>query len=340
MRLAYPLSHLLQGRVKGFRQTLANIIKGRDSRFLLIVGPCSIHNIDGALEYGNRLKVLAQKHASSLFICMRAYCEKPRTSIGWKGLINDPDLTDKGRVDQGLIQTRKLFLDLTEMGVPIATEFLDPLVADYVEDCVSWGAIGARTCTSQIHRQLASRLDMPVGFKNDVHGGIASAVNGMLSASSPHSFMGVNLSGKISVFRSRGNPYTQLVLRGGNEGSNFSKEAMSKSLSMIKQAGLFPSILVDCAHGNGLNTPGGQIPVLKSVIHDFIEGSEGLTGAQLESYLVEGNQNFTPGSNPSPHQSITDPCLSWEETVDIIEWASDKLQPAQKPYLFSSVLNS
>jgi 3-deoxy-7-phosphoheptulonate synthase len=309
------------------RQTIREILNGIDSRLLLIVGPCSIHDRSSAQEFAQNLRHLAHEISSQFFLVMRVYCEKPRTASGWKGFLYDPLLDGSHAMRQGIEWTRQLMLELTSMQIPIATEFLDPLTAFYYEDLVSWGSIGARTASSQVHRHLASNLSMPVGFKNGVAGNLSAAINGAMVASHPHTYMRLCENGKPIVSRTKGNSDTHIVLRGGESGPNYDPSSVSNALARLEYLSLPTRLLIDCAHHNSEKKYEGQLAVFQSVIHQILEGNTNIRGLMLESHLYAGNQNVT--ENPKNLQygiSITDPCLDWHSTVHLIHWGAQHLR--------------
>lgn len=314
--------------VKG-RQEVENILTGKDSRLLVIIGPCSIHDINAAMEYGRRLKDLREELKDDLCIIMRVYFEKPRTTIGWKGFINDPHLDGSFDIEHGLYYARKLLLDINALGLPAATEFLDPFTPQYVADLVSWAAIGARTIESQTHRQMASGLSMPVGFKNSTDGRIQVAIDAIRSAMHPHSFLGIDTEGHSSVITTTGNRFGHMVLRGGAEGPNYDAEKIASAENRLEAAGLSKNLLVDCSHANSRKKYDQQSEVWNSIIKQRVGGTMSILGVMIESNLFCGNQPFP--DNPSDLQygiSITDACISWEETVKILRDGAMKLHAA------------
>ena len=296
-------------------------MNGEDPRFLVIVGPCSIHDEEAALDYAERLASCASGLSDRLLIVMRTYFEKPRTITGWKGLIYDPHLDDSCDINTGLHRARALLLKIGEIGVYAGTEFLDPIIPQYLAGLVTWAAIGARTTESQTHRQMASGLSMPVGFKNATDGNTLAAVNAMISARCPHSFLGIDQEGRTAIVRTKGNPDGHIVLRGGNSGPNFGPVAMAQARQHFMAAGVRPQLIVDCSHGNSNKEHAKQSRVLKDVVKQRRAGSEHIIGCMLES-------NINPGSQPiegSPSAlrygvSVTDPCIGWEETEELLNW--------------------
>jgi 3-deoxy-7-phosphoheptulonate synthase len=315
-----PISATAASLVSRTRQSVADVLAGRDDRLVVVVGPCSIHDTDAALEYGERLKVLADRHADHLVVIMRTYFEKPRTSLGWKGFINDPDLDQTFQIDQGLARARRLLLRLNEAGVPTATEFLETQVPQHIGDLVSWASIGARTTESPIHRQLASGLSMPVGFKNTTDGATEAAIHGVLVARVPQWFPSVTDRGVSAVFRTTGNAETHIVLRGGREtGPNYSAPQVAQVCGQLAAAGLPEAVMIDCSHGNSRKDYRRQADVAADVGEQVASGSRQVFGVMLESHLVEGCQAFAPGRRLAYGQSITDACLSLAQTQPVLE---------------------
>lgn len=321
-----PLTKTAEHTILKFRHELENILDFQDSRKFIVVGPCSIHDPQAALEYAERLKKLAAKVQDKLLLIMRVYFEKPRTTVGWKGLINDPDMDDSFHVERGILTARKLLLQLAEMGLPTATEALDPIIPQYISELVSWSAIGARTTESQTHREMASGLSMPVGFKNGTDGNINVALNALKSAQTPHNFLGINQKGQVSVFQTRGNNHGHVILRGGSQ-PNFDPENVKLVEEELKGANLSPRIVIDCSHGNTNKDYKLQPTVLESIVQQIVDGNNSIVGMMLESHLYEGNQPI----NGKPEElkygvSVTDKCISWEETEKIILAAYEKLR--------------
>ena len=311
--------------VKGRREVEA-ILTGKDSRLLVIVGPCSIHDINAAMEYARRLKDLREKLKDDLCIIMRVYFEKPRTTIGWKGFINDPHLDGSFDIEHGLYYARKLLLDTNALGLPAATEFLDPFTPQYVADLVSWAAIGARTIESQTHRQMASGLSMPVGFKNSTDGRVQVAIDAIRSAMHQHSFLGIDAEGYSSVITTTGNPFGHMVLRGGSGRPNYDADNIADAERRLEKAGLSKNLLVDCSHANSGKKHEQQSKVWNSIIEQRVSGTMSILGVMIESNLLCGNQPFP--DNPADLQygiSITDACISWEETVELLRDGAMKL---------------
>ncbi len=307
-----PLGEALTEKVVADRKTVRDIIHLDDPRLLVVIGPCSIHDPEAALDYARRLAKIAKEVKDNYFIVMRVYFEKPRTTVGWKGFINDPHLDDSCDMGHGLHAARKLMLDIAKLGLPIATEFLDPIVPQYTADLVAWSAIGARTTESQTHREMASGLSMPVGFKNATDGNIQVAINAIESASIPHSFLGIDQDGRTAVVKTTGNPNTHLVLRGGDKQPNFEVPEVTYAACKLEAAGLDPSLMVDCSHANANKTARNQIAVWEDILKQRAKGNCPITGAMIESFIEEGNQKIS--GNLGYGLSITDPCLDWETT--------------------------
>jgi len=323
LRAELPVSPESAATVLAGRSEVESILRGEDDRLLAIVGPCSIHDPDAAREYARRLAAVRRETADRLAVLMRVYFEKPRTTIGWKGLINDPHLDGSSDIELGLRLARGLLVDITQMGLPAATEFLDPIVPRYLADLVSWAAVGARTTESQTHREMASGLSMPVGFKNTTDGSLQVAIEALTAARSPHSFLGIDAAGRTSIIRTAGNPAGHLVLRGGRGSSNYDAVSIAEALERLRSADLPPAVLVDCSHANSGKVPARQEEVWQSVVAQRRAGTRGLIGLMLESHLHEGQQPF-----PQPRDrlrygvSITDACLGWEATERLLREGS------------------
>lgn len=321
-----PITETAANLVATTRDLIRNILRGDDNRLLVIVGPCSIHDVNAAHEYGEKLAVLRTELADHLEIVMRVYFEKPRTTTGWKGLINDPHLDGSYDINTGLRLARKLLLDLAHLGLPAATELLDPIIPQYIADVISWTAIGARTTESQTHREMASGLSMPVGFKNGTDGGCHIAINGMLSASHPHRFLGINSHGLASIVTTTGNPDTHLVLRGGKGGPNYDAMHVEKAVAEIVQKGLNARVMVDCSHDNAGKDFTRQPIALQSVADQVLAGSPHLMGVMLESHLVAGNQRIPKDLSQLTYgQSITDGCVDFATTTTLLRTLADSV---------------
>jgi 3-deoxy-7-phosphoheptulonate synthase len=309
-----PVDEKMAKTVITGRREVENILTGKDSRMLVIVGPCSIHDTDAAFEYAKKLSALRTELQDDLCIIMRVYFEKPRTTVGWKGFINDPHLDDTYDIVHGLYYARKLLLDINAIGLPAATEFLDPITPQYVADAVSWAAIGARTIESQTHRQMASGLSMPVGFKNSTDGRLNVAIDAIRSAMHPHSFLGIDQDGQSSVITTKGNPFGHLVLRGGDK-PNYDAESITLAESWIAKGGLEQSILVDCSHANSGKKHEQQLKVWENILRQKTDGNTSIAGVMIESNICGGNQPFPEDPDKLRYGvSITDECISWEET--------------------------
>lgn len=306
-------------KVAEHREACRRILRGEDSRLLVIVGPCSIHDTVSALDYAKRLSVLAKEVEDRLFIVMRVYFEKPRTTVGWKGLINDPYLNDSGDLAHGISVARQLLLDVAALGLPSATETLDPIIPQYIADLISWSAIGARTTESQTHREMASGLSMPVGFKNGTDGSVQTAVDAMRSSCNGHSFLGIDQEGFTSIIKTEGNPDVHLVLRGGRDGVNYHSHQTADAASKLKAAKVPSAIMIDCSHANSGKDPMRQPEVWKSILDQRAAGRSDIVGAMLESHLERGSQSLE--ADPSKLRygvSITDACLDWESTAELL----------------------
>ena len=304
--------------IKG-RETIKNILDRKDTRLFIVVGPCSIHDPVAAIEYGKRLKALAQQVEDTIYLVMRVYFEKPRSTIGWKGLINDPHLNGSFEIEKGLHIARRLLLELAEMGLPLATEALDPISPQYLQDFISWSAIGARTAESQTHREMSSGLSCAVGFKNGTDGGLAVAVNALKSVIHPHNFLGIDPDGRVSVVSTAGNRYAHVVLRGGNGKPNYDSVNLAICERALLQAGLRPNIMVDCSHENSSKDPALQPLVAENVTNQIIEGNRSIIGLMIESNLNGGNQPIP--ENPAELKygvSVTDACIDWDLTEKTI----------------------
>ena len=313
-------------RISGARRQIADIVHGRDDRLVLVVGPCSIHDADAAMEYADRLRPLAEAHQDNLFVVMRTYFEKPRTTVGWKGLINDPKLDGSFEINHGLRIARGLLSDLAELGLPAGTEFLDPISPQFIADLVSWGAIGARTTESQVHRELASGLSMPVGFKNGTRGTIKIAVEAVSAAQHPHHFLSVTKQGITAIVATRGNRDCHVILRGGTGKPNYHPETIADTNRMLADAGMEPRLMVDCSHANSGKDHSKQGAVAGVVTEQVAGGNGGICGIMLESFLVDGRQDNKQGVGLTYGQSITDACMGWEATVPVVERLSAAVQ--------------
>ena len=326
LKAELPATDTANATVARSRERVVRILQQEDPRLLVIIGPCSIHDEKGALDYATRLNALRKEFASRMEIIMRVYFEKPRTTIGWKGLINDPRLDGSEDIETGLKIARRLLLEITGMGLPAATEFLDPIVPQYIADLVTWAAIGARTTESQTHREMASGLSMPVGLKNNTDGSLQSAIDAMGAARHSHSFLGINEDGVTSIVRTTGNPHTHIVLRGGRTQTNYDAKSIRKAEEKLKSGKLQPVLMVDCSHANSGKQHARQEDVWRSVIQQRVDGTRSLIGLMVESNLHEGNQPIP--KNPSDLRygvSITDSCIGWETAERMLRWAHETL---------------
>jgi len=323
---ALPCSETVAQTVADCREAIIRILAGDDPRLLVVVGPCSIHDPQAAMDYARRLAALRIELADRMEIVMRVYFEKPRTTIGWKGLINDPDLNGTCEIDKGLSLARKLLLDIVGLGLPAATEFLDPIVPQYLADLIAWTAIGARTTESQTHREMASGLSMPVGFKNSTDGSLQVAIDALAAVRHPHHFLGVDEYGFTSIVRTSGNPAGHLVLRGGSKRPNYDAASIQDALQRLARAGLPQALMVDCSHGNSGKVPARQEVVWRDVLEQRATGTRAIIGLMLESNIHEGNQPFPqPLAALRYGVSITDPCISWETTERLLRWGAQRL---------------
>lgn len=324
LRQRLPLSNELAQRIRADRNAIRAVLDGRDPRLLVVIGPCSLHDPDSAIEYADRLAALARQLDDQLLLVMRAYVEKPRTTVGWKGLTYDPHLDGSGDMAEGLSVSRRLMLDILERGLPIATELLQPLAVGYFDDLLGWAAVGARTSESQIHREMVSGLDLPVGFKNGTDGSLSIACDAMRSAEHAHQHFGIDDLGHPALMQTRGNADTHLVLRGGHTGPNYDPASIAAARVALEGQGLAPRIMVDCSHANSGKNPLRQPSVLESVIEQRIAGDSSLRGVMLESHLFEGCQ---PLAGPLRYGvSITDGCLGWEATEAMLSQAAHQLR--------------
>jgi len=308
------------------RQAIHRILYNEDDRLLVIVGPCSIHDTKAALEYADLIQAARKKYDKDLLIVMRVYFEKPRTTVGWKGLINDPHLDDSFAINDGIRKARKLLLDINNKGVPAGTEFLDLISPQYVADLVSWGAIGARTTESQGHRELASGLSCPIGFKNSTNGGLGIAIDAIGAASHPHHFLSLTKEGKSAIFETSGNEDCHIILRGGNDKPNYDAPSVAKAVERLKKANIESGVMVDFSHANSLKQHARQIEVSKDVSAQIASGNTQIKGIMIESHLNEGRQNNVIGQPLSYGVSITDACVSWADTEPMLEQLSKAIQ--------------
>jgi len=329
-----PLEGAALASVRDARQSIFNILDRKDPRLFVVVGPCSIHDTEAALDYARRLQKLAEEVKDTLCLVMRVYFEKPRTSVGWKGLINDPFMDDTFQIEEGLRIGRKLLLDIVGMGLPASTEALDPISPQYLQDLISWSAIGARTTESQTHREMSSGLSSAVGFKNGTDGGLTVAVNAMQSVSHPHRFLGISKEGQVAVVKTKGNPYAHVVLRGGNAGPNYDSVHVAQAEAALEKGGVNTNIMIDCSHANSNKDPSIQSLVLKDVTNQILEGNQSIIGVMLESNINFGNQKIPKDLNDLEYGvSVTDACIDWSETERTIREMAAKLKdvlPARK----------
>ena len=319
----YPLTDEISKLVYGTRNEASQILHGKDDRVIVVCGPCSIHDPESAFEYARLLKKAKDSLNANLLIIMRVYFEKPRTTVGWKGLINDPDINESYDANKGLKLARKILRDVTALGLPVGTEFLDPISPQYVADLISWGAIGARTAESQSHRELASGLSCPIGIKNGTTGALKPAIDGIQAANHPHVFFSNTKDGRVSIYKTSGNSDSHIILRGGKE-PNYSSEAINQTLAALVEADVNDSIMVDASHGNSQKQFKKQIDVVNDIASQISEGNQSLRGLMLESHLVEGNQSIT--DNLTYGQSITDACMNWDDTLNCLQVISEAVQ--------------
>ena len=318
-----PIDNEISRLVYGTRQEISQILHQKDDRLLVVVGPCSIHDPDSALEYAKKLIDQNIKYKEELLIVMRVYFEKPRTTVGWKGLINDPDLNETYNIGKGVEMARKLLIDLAKLNLPAGTEFLDPISPQYITDIISWGAIGARTAESQIHRELASGLSCPVGIKNGTDGNLKAAIDGIQAANHSHVFLGATKEADIAMLKTAGNNDSHIILRGGKE-PNFDADSVASTLSALKEAEINESIMIDASHGNSQKQFKKQVSVIDSISQQIESGNKNISGVMIESHLVEGNQKISDSLTYG--QSITDACIGWDDTVTCLEKLSNAVK--------------
>ncbi len=325
LKAQLPMSDSVHAVVTQGRQTVKDILDGKDQRIMVVVGPCSIHDTEAALDYARRLKVLADQVSDSLFIIMRVYFEKPRTTVGWKGLINDPYLDDSFKIQEGLHIGRKLLLDIAEIGLPTATEALDPISPQYMQDLITWSAVGARTTESQTHREMSSGLSSPVGFKNGTDGGLEVAINAIQSAANPHRFLGINTEGQVSIIHTRGNGYGHAILRGGNDKPNYDSVSVAVCEQALAKAKLPANITIDCSHANSNKKHELQPLVMDNIANQIAEGNRSIVGIMVESNIAAGNQKMS--DDMAYGVSITDACIDWQTTEDTLKSMQQKIKP-------------
>jgi len=323
-----PMTDKAREVVTQGRETIRNILDRKDPRIFVVIGPCSIHDVDAAMDYAQRLKRLADEVSDTIYVVMRVYFEKPRTTTGWKGLINDPDLNDSFKIEKGLHMGRKLLLDIAELGLPSATEALDPISPQYMQDLISWSAIGARTTESQTHREMASGLSGAVGFKNGTDGSLTVAINALKSVSKPHRFLGINTEGQVSIVHTRGNPYGHVVLRGGNGKPNYDSVSVAMCEQELEKAGVTPpNIMVDCSHANSNKNHELQPLVMENVANQIMEGNDSIIGLMVESHIGAGNQPIPENLKDLKYGvSITDACIDWDTTVQALKDMREKIK--------------
>ncbi|WP_439327426.1 3-deoxy-7-phosphoheptulonate synthase AroG [Lonepinella sp. BR2357] len=326
----YPASEIAVETVKTARSEAHNIIHGEDDRLLVVIGPCSIHDPKAAMEYAQRLKSLRDKYQNNLQIIMRVYFEKPRTTVGWKGLINDPYLNDSYALNDGLRLARKLLADINDLGLPTAGEFLDMITPQYVADLMSWGAIGARTTESQVHRELASGLSCPVGFKNATNGGVKIALDAIGSAEATHHFLSVTKFGHSAIVSTKGNQDCHIILRGGDKATNYDAESIAKVCADIEKTGHIGHVMVDFSHANSSKQFKRQMDVCQSISDQLAQGSKQIFGVMVESHLVEGRQDLVPNKPLTYGQSITDACIGWEDTEILLQQLAEAVEERRK----------
>ncbi|MDA9755038.1 3-deoxy-7-phosphoheptulonate synthase [Gammaproteobacteria bacterium] len=319
----YPINDQISKLVYGTRNEISQILHNKDDRLFVVVGPCSIHDPESALEYAEKLAKENKRLSKNILLIMRVYFEKPRTTVGWKGLINDPDINETFNIAKGIELARKLLINIAELGLPAGTEFLDPISPQYVTDIISWGAIGARTAESQIHRELASGLSCPIGIKNGTDGGLKAAIDGIQAANHSHVFLGATKEADIAMLKTAGNNDTHIILRGGKE-PNYDSESVESTLVALREAEVNESIMIDASHGNSQKIFKQQIPVVESICEQMLNGNNNIKGVMIESHLNEGNQKISESLKYG--QSITDACMGWEDTVKCLEMLSSAVE--------------
>ena len=316
----YPINDEISKLVYGTRNEVSQILHNKDDRLFVVVGPCSIHDPESALEYAEKLAIENNRLSKNILVIMRVYFEKPRTTVGWKGLINDPDINETFNIAKGIEMARRLLINIAELGLPAGTEFLDPISPQYVTDVISWGAIGARTAESQIHRELASGLSCPIGIKNGTDGSLKAAIDGIQAANHSHVFLGATKEAEIAMLKTAGNNDTHIILRGGKE-PNYDSESVKNTLTALREAEVNESIMIDASHGNSQKKFKQQIPVVESICNQVLNGDDNIKGVMIESHLNEGNQKISESLKYG--QSITDACMGWEDTVYCLDMLSD-----------------
>ncbi len=322
-----PMDRAAYDTVTNGRQAVRNILTGKDKRLFLVIGPCSIHDPEAAMDYARRLKSLADEVSDTLLLIMRVYFEKPRTTVGWKGLINDPHMNDSFKIEEGLHVGRQLLKDISVLGLPIATEALDPISPQYMQDFISWSAIGARTTESQTHREMASGLSSAVGFKNGTDGNLTVAINALQSISKPHRFLGINEVGQVAVIHTRGNQHSHIVLRGGSSGPNYDSVNVKLCEQQLEKAGIKPNIMIDCSHANSSKDPARQTLVMENVANQVLEGNQSIIGLMVESNIGFGNQPIPEDLSALQYGvSVTDGCIDWDSSAAAVRATADKLR--------------
>ena len=334
LKTELPVSEAAEASVAAGRAAVRDILDRKDHRLMVVIGPCSVHDVDAAIDYAKRLKALADKVADTLLIVMRVYFEKPRTTVGWKGLINDPHLDDSFKIEDGLHIGRKLLLDIAELGLPTSTEALDPISPQYLQDLISWSAIGARTTESQTHREMASGLSSAVGFKNGTDGSLEVAINALQSTANPHRFLGINKEGQVAIIHTAGNKYGHVVLRGGNEKPNYDSVSVAMCEKELEDAGLVPNIMVDCSHANSNKNHELQPLVVDNVTHQILDGNKSIIGIMVESNLKAGNQKINKDRSQMEYGiSVTDKCIDWDTTEKLLLNMAEQLRGPLKARL-------
>lgn len=323
---AHPITDEVADRISNSRRQIENILTGEDDRLLVIVGPCSVHDTEAALDYANRLATIQQQYSKELFIVMRTYFEKPRTVVGWKGLITDPNLDGSYALETGLNKARKLLLDINKLGLATATEFLDMITGQYISDLITWGAIGARTTESQIHREMASALSCPVGFKNATNGNVKVAIDAIRASHASHYFYSPDKNGRMTVYRTTGNPYGHIILRGGESGPNYDAACVEAACDQLAQFDLAQRVVVDFSHANCQKQHRKQLDVARDICQQIKSGSHKVAGIMAESFIEEGNQSMVDLNKLSYGKSITDPCLGWEDTETMLSMLAESIQ--------------
>ncbi|WP_250460903.1 3-deoxy-7-phosphoheptulonate synthase [Microbulbifer litoralis] len=331
LKAELPVSDAAEATVASGRADVRNILDRKDHRLMVVIGPCSVHDVDAAIDYAKRLKKISDQVSDTLLIVMRVYFEKPRTTVGWKGLINDPHLNDSFKIEEGLHIGRKLLRDIAELGLPTATEALDPISPQYLQDLISWSAIGARTTESQTHREMASGLSSAVGFKNGTDGSLDVAINALQSTANPHRFLGINKEGQVAIIHTAGNRYGHVVLRGGNDKPNYDSVSVAMCEQELQKAGIQPNIMVDCSHANSNKNHELQPLVVDNVTHQILDGNKSIIGIMVESNLKAGNQKILEDHSQMEYGvSVTDKCIDWETTESLLLGMAEQLREPLK----------